>query len=57
MALVLGVVNAVVRPVLKLLSCPLIILTRRRVEGWVRLAGFGEPLSLASGSTRNGRRV
>jgi putative membrane protein len=27
MALILGVINAVVRPVLKLLSCPLIILT------------------------------
>ena len=27
MALILGLVNAVVRPVLKLLSCPLIILT------------------------------
>src|SRR5579864_8543861 len=27
MALVLGLVNAVIRPVLKLLSCPLIILT------------------------------
>ena len=27
MAVILGLVNAVVRPVLKLLSCPLIILT------------------------------
>src|ERR1700693_969328 len=44
MAVILGLVNAVIRPVLKLLSCPLIILTL----GFFVLVINGITLSLAS---------
>src|ERR1022692_2943208 len=49
MALILGLVNAVIRPILKLLSCPLIILTL----GLFVLVINGLTLLLASWIARN----